>query len=415
MRKMKPNKKVLFVSFDYPPSKSVAGQRTLRMTQYLPEFGWYPIVLTAKNSAYEALDESQEIPQHMLGRIYRAGALDVDRHLSIKGKHFGWMKAIDRWSTWIPGAILKGISIIKKYKPDVIVATYPTMSGHIVGNALAKITNTPLILDYQDPYAYIHKDNVDSLKKRISQKVERSAIKRAISLVFVTEEAMTAYREYHGLPSVQSCTVIENGYDETNFSKLDSIPNTSLFDSNKFSLYYSGVLYPDGRDPTPLFSALGFLTRNGVIKPTNFELVFQGSGDGSKFRQLISELKLNEIVRFEESVSFLESLKNMMAADALCLIQDSVFNLQIPGKLYEYIRAAKPILVCAPPKSATANESLKIPFARIGHNSAEIAQCIVEIVNIISFPDVCSSDYSRKTKAKKLAKHLTEALNDKEK
>ncbi|AFS38141.1 glycosyltransferase [Alteromonas macleodii] len=408
---MQPNKRVLFISFDYPPSKSVAGQRTLRMTQYLPEFGWQPLVLTAKNSAYEGLDESQEIPKHMYEHIYRTGALDVDRHLSINGKHLGWMKAIDRWSTWIPGAIIKGINIIKKYEPEVIVATYPTMSAHIVGNILAKITRTPLVLDYQDPYAYIHKNNVDALKKKISYKVEKSAIKRAHSLIFVTEQAMSAYRRFHCLPENLLCTVIENGYDESNFTKLDLMPNTSLFNKSKYSLYYSGVLYPDGRDPTPLFNALSLLKKNGIIAPSNFELVFQGSGNGSRFRNLIAELQINEMVKFEKSVSFLESLKNMMAADALCLIQDAVFKLQIPGKLYEYIRAKKPILVCAPTNTATAYEAQVIPYAQIGYSKDEIAECIIEMIGKSNIADLDITHFSRKSKARKLATHLTEVLH----
>jgi glycosyltransferase involved in cell wall biosynthesis len=409
------NKKVLMVAFDYPPSKSVAGQRTLRMTQYLPEFGWDPIILTAKIKAYDGLDYSQIIPSHMKNKVFRTTAFDVDRHLSIKGKHFNWMKVIDRWSTWIPSAIYRGLQIIKKEKPDVIWSTYPTMSAHIIANILSKKSGIPLIVDYQDPLGYIHKDNVPSFKKRVSLKVDNAVLSRCKYAVFATEEAKEAYSSYHHNIKNKKFQSIENGYDESNFSLIQSLTEkiTSPFNTSKFSLYYSGVLYPDGRNPNPTFNALAQLQNDNLISDENFELIFQGSGDGQSFKTIVEQLNIQGLVKFIEPVPFVESLKNMMDATALLLIQDDIFKLQVPGKLFEYIRAQKPVLVATPLASATGQVAEKSACGAIAHTKNEIYNVLKMWLTtpplIQQEKDITT--HSRYEKAKQLSIILDKTIN----
>jgi len=324
------------------------------MTQYLPDFEWEPIVLTGSEKAYDGLDYSQKIPEHMQDKIFRTGALDVDKHMSFKGKHFAWMKVLDRWSTWIPGAIIKGIKIIKEHNPTVIWSTYPTLSGHIVAYYLAKKFNLPLVVDYQDPLSYIHK-NPTGLQRWIYLKVDNTILPKASAAVFATEQAKEAYASYHFHLNKNKFHCIENGYDESNFQTLTESKKTfnTPFTEKKFSLYYSGVLYPNGRNPLPTFKAISALKLTKNINADNFEFIFQGSGNGQEFAQELEVLEIQDLVHFFPSVPFLDSLYNMQNADTLLLIQDSVFKLQVPGKLFEYIRAGKPVLVAAPADSAT--------------------------------------------------------------
>jgi hypothetical protein len=409
------SKKVLMVAFDYPPSKSVAGQRTLRMTQYLPEFGWEPVILTAKNKAYDGLDFSQIIPSHMEGKVHRTTAFDVDRHLSIKGKHFNWMKVIDRWSTWIPFAIYRGLKIIEQEKPDVIWSTYPNMSAHIIANILAKKSGIPLIVDYQDPLGYVHKNNVGSLKKKISLMVDNAVLARCHHAIFATDEAKNAYIKYHQIIDKEKFHSIENGYDESNFLLVNSLSEKAKtpFNDNKFSLYYSGVLYPDGRDPTPTFAAIAKLKNDKIITNENFELIFQGSGDGKQFQSTLEHFEIQNLVKFVEPVPFVDSLRNMMTATALLLIQDAIFNLQVPGKLYEYIRAEKPILVAAPLKSATGQVANKSGCGIIAHCEDEIYHALK---HWLSTPPIAKQNnnitsYSRYEKAKQLSEILNQTID----
>ncbi|MDU0356357.1 hypothetical protein RS130_22890 [Paraglaciecola aquimarina] len=102
------SKTVLMVAFDFPPSNAASVQRTLKFFEYLNEFGWTTIILTAKPLAYPLVDENFTPALKDNQFVYRATALDVQKHLSIKGKHFNWMKTPDRWGTWIPFATRLG-------------------------------------------------------------------------------------------------------------------------------------------------------------------------------------------------------------------------------------------------------------------------------------------------------------------
>lgn len=398
--------KVLMVAFDYPPSKSVAGQRTLRMTQYLPDFDWEPIVLTGSEKAYDGLDYSQKIPEHMRDKVFRSGALDVDKHMSYKGKHFAWMKVLDRWSTWIPGAIIKGIKIIKQHNPTVIWSTYPTLSGHIVAYYLAKKFNLPLVVDYQDPLSYIHK-NPTGLQRWTYLKVDNTILPKAAAAVFATEQAKEAYAAYHFSVNKNKFHCIENGYDESNFQTLmESKKDFSTpFSNRKFSFYYSGVLYPNGRNPLPTLKAISDLKLAKKINTDNFELIFQGAGNGQEFDQVLKDLKIRDLVHFFPSVPFLDSLYNMQHADALLLIQDSVFKLQVPGKLFEYIRAGKPVLVAAPDDSATAIVAKEAQCGSIRNTAEGIREVLIAWLDktFIIPKDRNTYQYSRYEKARQLS------------
>lgn len=376
------SKTVLIVAFDFPPSNSAAVQRTLKMADYLKDFGWQAVILTAKENAYEATEYSQNIPEHIKGHVYRTTAFDVHNHLSIKGKHFSWMKGIDRWSTWIPGAIRCGQKLLKKYQFDAIVSTAPIPSAHIIASKLAAQSGIPWMADYQDPMSYLY-EPTSKLRKFCHQRIDLKVTSTASALVYATKQAMTLYQ--NAFPDVKKSKFhfVENGFDESNFEQLkDYKPKTpSPFNDNKFSFYYSGVLYPNGRDPIPLFKAIAQLVNSKQLKLDSLEVIFQGSGSGEKFSHLLEELGIISMIKFMPSVPYVDSLYNMLNADALTLIQDKVFNLQVPGKLYEYIRTGKNILAITPNDSATAEVANRAENSFIATQSDAIAKQIIKIMN----------------------------------
>tara|TARA_B100000949_G_C14183861_1_gene408701 strand:- start:20 stop:985 length:966 start_codon:yes stop_codon:yes gene_type:complete len=264
------------------------------------------------------------------------------------------METPDRWGlTWIPCALVKGKKLLKQYKPDVVWSSSPIPSTHYIAQKLSSEGNIPWVADYRDPFHYMNGSAGKRLDK-LHRKIDSQTLKKASKLTFATQQVRDLYcKEYGELVSEKSI-VIENGFDESNFKKLAELPAMeSPFSPNKFSLYYSGVLYAHGRDPKPIFSALALLQREGKIKEENFELIFQGAGDGQDFHHALNELGIVNLVKFIPPVPFINALSNMMQCSALLLIQDERFNKQIPGKLYEYLRTQKPLLVKSPTGSAT--------------------------------------------------------------
>lgn len=110
-------KRVLMIAFHYPPLRGSSGiQRTLKFSQYIPEFGWEPIVLTAHSRVYSSTD-SDQVREISDRKIYRAFALDTSKHLSFMGRYPRFLSLPDRWVSWWLGAIPLGFYLIKKYRP----------------------------------------------------------------------------------------------------------------------------------------------------------------------------------------------------------------------------------------------------------------------------------------------------------
>ena len=405
------NKTLLMVAFEFLPSNGASVPRIDSFYRYLRQWGWKVIVLTASPKGYVKIDETyQDNPDDL---IYRALSLDVQQQLSFKGKYISAMATPDRWGlTWIPSAIRLGNKLIKSYQPNVIWSSSPTPSTHVIANKLAMTHNIPWVADYRDPFNYMGGSAGKWLDK-VHKKIDQTTLKNASHLTFATSAVKDLYQSrYENLVSEKS-TVIENGYDETNFHKLEQLEDkTTPFNDNKFTLYYSGVLYPNGRDPVPIFESICMLKKQGLINSDNFELIFQGAGDGKNLVDKIKALGVNKLVKFIESVPFIKALNNMTHADALLLIQDSRFNRQIPGKMYEYLRTQKPLLVKADPTGETAKLAMKFSTVEVGYNTESIANCLSMLIKTKGSDSIKSTNrilgnYNREEKAKVLQAILT--------
>jgi glycosyltransferase involved in cell wall biosynthesis len=414
MTEIQSNKKVLMIAFHFPPDASIGAQRTFKTAEYLPQYGWDPIVLTAKESAYASVEKSQDISKELLKNTHRTAALDVNRHLTIMGKHLGWMTIIDRWTTWVPGAIWKGLKIIKQQKPDLIWSTAPIPSAHIIAAILSKISGIPWVADYRDPFSY-HHTSVSKVKAKILKKIDKVTVKKCAAAIFTTPKTTNLYQNYFQNESPEKFNTVENGYDEQNWSKLDNhqLSAKSPLAQEKFSLLYSGVLYPNGRDPTPLFRAIQMLKADGTIAEDNFELIFQGAGDNKAYQELIESLQINNIVKFTPSVPYLDSLECLRQADALVIIQGEVFNYQVPAKLYEYIKSTKALIVMTPCESATALAASQHPLSAIVNTQDDIAEILLAYIkgSLKSSHVIETKQFSRQQKASEMAAIFNRVTN----
>jgi glycosyltransferase involved in cell wall biosynthesis len=348
-------KRILMVAFEFPPSNGASIQRIKSFYEHFIKAGWEVDVLTVDPKAYSNTVPGSEddLLRSAAGMVMRPIALDVHRHLSFKGKHLGWMATPDRWGmTWIPNALSAAKKRLKTHKPDVIWSTAPIPSTHYIAALLSKKHNIPWVADYRDPMPYLHRPAGAFLNK-VHQKIDKRVMIQARHITFATGQIKKCYEAHFPEMNIAArSSVVANGYNEANFSELpEDLTDQNIFKTECFSLYYGGVLYSNGRDPLPVFEALSTLKREHPNRP--FELIFQGAGDGLEFTEQLSTLGLTDDVHFLPSTSFKSSLINIMNSDGLVLIQDEKFNNQIPGKLYEYLRSNKNILLKTPLDSAT--------------------------------------------------------------
>lgn len=412
------SKTLLMIAFEFPPSNGASVPRIESFYRYLKAWGWKVIVLTAKPHAY--VNKNKDYMQSADDLIYRTTALDVQRQLSFKGKYLEIMATPDRWGlTWIPSGLVTGNKLIKKYKPDIIWSSSPTPSTHYIANKLSKKAGIPWVADYRDPCHYMN-GSAGRWLDYIHRKIDRQVIQNSAHLSYATGAVRDLYQAKYGALVERKNTVIENGFDEANFERLAALSSieraNTPFNSNKFSMYYSGVLYAHGRDPVPIFEAIATLKNNSLVNANNFELIFQGAGTGAEFSAVLTSLGIADLVQFIVSVPFINALNNMTHADALLLIQDARFNKQIPGKVYEYLRTQRPMLVKADSQGATYKLAAPFDGVETGMAAQELAAAIKVLISSKNEQDCVTayqrdlSAYNREQKARQLEQVMLELV-----
>ncbi|WEN15371.1 hypothetical protein PY254_01435 [Rhodanobacter sp. AS-Z3] len=345
--------KVLMIAFHFPPVAMGSGHlRTLGFVRYLPPLGWEPIVLSANAMAFPRTDveNNKLIPEGC--QVHRAFALDASRHMAIAGKYPGVLAQPDRWSSWWPAAVAQGLHLIRKHQISAIWSTYPIMTSHCIAHTLSSMTKLPWIADFRDPVA----SSVSAANRfavASQHRWEGRVLRRAARTVFTTPGALNNYAARYPEPYREGrLSVIENGYDEAAFTGLPPAP--SIPSGRPLVLLHSGLLYPDGRNPFPFFAAIANLKAAGTASTDNLRIVLRASGSEAVYEQEIRRLGLEDIVVLAPPISSSEALIEQAKADALLLFQGPKFDRQIPAKLYEYLRIARPIFALVGEQGDTA-------------------------------------------------------------
>jgi hypothetical protein len=344
-------KRILMIAAHYPPMKGSSGlQRSLKFSEYLPEYDWNPIVLTINRRVHinTSTEQLGEIPDSIITRS--AFALDARRHLSMRGRYLKRLALPDRWSTWWLGAVPMGLQLIRKYKPQIIWSTFPIATAHMIGHSLSKWSGIPWVADFRDSMT---EDNypVDPDIRRSVLRVERKTVHQASRCVFTTPSTMAMYAQRYPSIPTSRWSVISNGFDEENFAQSMSAAPPKL--SKSITLLHSGLLDPGDRDPTQFFQALRILKDEGCVSGDDVEIRLRATAFDSIYERQILEFGIEDIVRLCSSVSYKEALSEMMSADGLMLFQGVGCNHQIPAKVYEYFRAGRPILGLTSPQGDT--------------------------------------------------------------
>lgn len=341
------------VAFHFPPQRGSSGiQRTLKFAQYLPLSGWQPLVLTAHPRAHADITAGPDgLPDGLVVR--RAFALDTARHLAIKGRYTRLLALPDRWVSWCLGALPAGLAMVRRYRPQVLWSTYPIASAHLIGLALHKLTGLPWVADLRDPMLdAVHP--ADPLSRRVAGWIEARTVRNAARVVCTTPGAVRHYRQlFPAVPPERFC-LIENGYDDEDFDAAEAAARAVVKPaSGPLTMLHSGIVYPLERNPEPLFAALAALLRDGSLTPARFQLVLRAPVHDAFLHGLIARYGIGALVTVAPALPYRAALAEMLGADALLLLQAANCNDQVPAKLYEYLRANKPLLALTDPQGDT--------------------------------------------------------------
>jgi glycosyltransferase involved in cell wall biosynthesis len=354
-------KRILIVSFYFPPSPKVGGKRFAFISQILKRT--YPElhVLTLKKKYISEKDNTISWG----GKTHRTAMLPpypvvITNFYKRVWCHL-WSRylcLLDDYSGWIFPALIKGIRTIKTNKIDLVIATGPPASAQVVGFLLSLITKTSLILDYRDPWVIPNLNSKKKLQIKIKPLVERLSIRRAIAIVFCSRIMMEEFKADLGKTINAPCHVVPNG-----FHSKDAIHPLSLGNAKK-NMVYAGNFYGE-RSIGLLTNAFLQILSEGSITKESFCFHVFGNTILNEDRRLVRKSGLKDIIKFHPPVSYKRMIRYLKYADILLLLSGSDVRYAIPYKIYDYLSVKKPIFAIAPENSAVAEIMSQIDCGRL--------------------------------------------------
>ena len=368
-------KRVLIITYYWPPSGGSGVQRWLKMSKYLPENGWQPVIYTADEAEYPVEDLSLEkdvVPEAEVikRKIFEPYSfykkiLGIKKEEKIKAgfinegkKKSTWKENISVWirgNFFIPDArcwwIRPSVKFLKKYLKehpvDAIISTGPPHSMHLIAKKLHKKFNIPWIADFRDPWTDIdfYKDlRLTKLADRKHHRLEKSVLMSADEIVTVGNNCAQGLKDICG----RDVKVICNGYDfDSEMLKNDN----KLTD--KFTLSHIGIIGAN-RNPALLWEAIGEMVHNEEFaNALDIRLI------GQVDKSVIDSIKANGIEKYVDIISYIphsEVLKKQTESHVLLLFVNNTPNAKgiLTGKLFEYMASGRPILAIGPSDGDTA-------------------------------------------------------------
>jgi hypothetical protein len=330
---------VLMFAFHFPPfGQSTGRQRTLSFVRHLPAANWRPIVITACESAYPAINVRtlSEIPVGTA--VIRAWGADIAHVASIRGIYPRWLATPDRWNTWAIGAARKGIVAARTYLAQALWATFPIPSALLAALTVHRVTRIPLVADLRDPIVY-EAWPPSAWDRAAYGWIERQVVRAAAAVVVTTPGACSMYRERYPEVPWDRFRVIENGVE-------DDLPSTELQPSSgaPITLLHSGLMESPDRDPSAFFSALRLLADRGSLPPQGLRVVLRASGREAAYTSAARARRIDSFVELAPAIPRDQAIAEQASATGLLLFQGPQCNRQVPAKAYEYLASGRPII-----------------------------------------------------------------------
>jgi glycosyltransferase involved in cell wall biosynthesis len=260
----------------------------------------------------------------------------------------------DRWVSWQFDGVRQGVQMIRAHKPAAIWSTYPIATAHMIGASLHRQTGVPWIADFRDPMAQDGYPD-DPLTRQRFLEIEAEAIGQSSFSLMTTPGAARMYCQRY--PQwADKIQVLENGYDEESFQNAESAIGDVRppLNPGAFTFLHSGIIYPAERDPTQLIVALGCLKKRFPDHFARIKFRFRAAVHDQLLNDLAKAYGVESCIETLPPIPYREALAEMLCSDGLLVMQAANCNDQVPAKIYEYLRARKPVLSLTDPAGDTA-------------------------------------------------------------
>ena len=356
--------KVLIITYYWPPAGGSGVQRWLKFVKYLQEFGIEPVVYTVENANYLKQDTSllNEVPRGieiLKQPIWEPTALlfwkkSKQQTKGISNVSKGGFLSFIRGNFFIPDPkvfwVKPSVSYLQKYLDandiDVIISTGPPHSVHLIAERLHQKNDIKWLADFRDPWSdlYYNKDFKQlAFAKNKNRKLEESVLKNADCILTVSNSLKQEFEKI-----AKKVEVITNGFDN------EFLVSKSAILDIKFSISYIGLL-PKQSNPKLLFKVLKALCEENLNFKKDLQLNFIGD-ISEEVKVAIEENKLLQNTNFVGYVSHQQAIEYQNISQVLLLLIPNVKNNKgiLTGKLFEYLKAKRPILAIGPEKGDLA-------------------------------------------------------------
>ena len=423
-------KKVLIISYYWPPSGGSGVQRWLKFAKYLPKFNWKPIVYTPENPYFDLMDKSliAEIPNeveviktkiwepyYLKDKIFGKSKNSqtsglINNTFTFKNYFFNWIRGNffvpDPKIFWVKKSIKFLLKYINKNNIEYIVSTGPPHSMHLIALALKKKNkNLKWIADFRDPWSKL--DLLDNFHlsyfaKNKNKLLEKNVLLKANLILTVSEKWKDDFKKL----GANNVKVITNGYDDSDFTNYKS--NTS---KEKFVIGHYGLIN-HLRNPKNFWKALDEICLENKDFSKKLEIHLSGNIDKNIIKEISNYSAINSKIKILGYLSHKEVIDAYSNTSLLLVL---LFNSKSglgnhPAKLFECIACKKQFFVFGPENSDTQkllNKTKIGEYLLYSDNIENIKEKIIKAYNNQSVNYKFSNDFSRE----KLTLNLADTLN----
>ncbi|MBE0391354.1 glycosyltransferase family 4 protein [Flavobacterium sp. PL002] len=424
------NKKILIITYYWPPAGGPGVQRWLKFVKYLPDFNFQPIVYIPENPTYPIIDndllnqvsEKAIVLKHKIFEPYQlasffsknktkkisSGIIPNQKKQSFLDKVFLWI----RGNLFIPDArvfwVKPSVVYLEKYivdnNIDTIITSGPPHSLHLIGLKLKQKTGVKWFADFRDPWTTIGYHKSLRLSKYAAKKhkqLEKQVMNTADEIIVTSKTTKTEFQAITTKP----ITVITNGYD------VEPVISKAL--DTKFSLAHIGSFLSD-RNPIILWESIQELLAEIPTFKDDLQIKLIGA-ISQEVLTTIAQFGLNNYLNNLGYVSHSEAIEHQKKSQVLLLIEIDSRDTKsiIPGKLFEYMVSNRPIVAIGP-KDSDFSEIITQTNTGVFFEYTEkekLKKVILEYYNLFLEGKLRSNgvglqQYSRKNLTKELVKLL---------
>jgi glycosyltransferase involved in cell wall biosynthesis len=396
-------RRLLVVSYHFPPDPAIGGLRWAGLTKYLTAHGWRSWIVTAApppQSSPPGVTVTSRPRRTTTNDLYRrlsqrlrpgrggpqaaeavGGPAPRESIVSRLRAEAGMLLSLpDEARGWILRAAYASRRLIARVRPTAVVSSGPPHSAHVAAWLATRFTNTPWFVDMRDPWAgpltgawqdmpYYR----SGLRRWLTARLERIVMRSASAIICNTREFASALAARYPGARIEW---VPNAVDRALLPHVDAQPYPGL------GIAHVGTVY-GGRDFGPLLVALrAFLDRNPTAATDGTRLRIAGNVEkdhADALMRQIDDLRLREFVEFLGMLPRADALY-LVARSRLAVVLAQRQEFQVPGKLYEMVAMRVPTLVLASPESAATSEGKRLGTATI---DPEDAEALVELMEAI--------------------------------